>query len=76
MSAFQNEIKEAMNEALKPLVDKIAKLERRLSTDTPLIDVKTKAKLLGVTPETVRRRVRDGLLKCHSRNGNRMMFSD
>lgn len=75
MNALQLEITKAVTEAMKPLVHKIDMLERKLVSEKPLIDSRCKARQLGVTPETVRKMVREGRLKCR-RNGNRMMFSN
>jgi excisionase family DNA binding protein len=75
MSALQDEIRLAV----QPLANQIAALTEEVATlrkVTPveLVDVTQAAKILGCKPETVRRKVRDGSLKC-KRVGTKMRFN-
>ena len=71
---IETEIKAAVERAVEPITKELRSLREMLEEKKPLIGTKEKARLLGVTEETVRRRVRCGDLKCAERNGTRMMF--
>lgn len=74
MNEMQALIRKAVHQAIEPLVEQIADLQQQIKDQQPMLDVRQKAKLLGVTPETIRRKVRSGELRCDKRIGNRMLF--
>lgn len=76
MSALQQEI----NEAIQPLVAEIKTLYSAVqklqlqNQDDGLIPLKDAAKILNVCPQTLRRMVHSGKIKCHRPGGTKMYF--
>ncbi|MDR6264214.1 helix-turn-helix domain-containing protein [Roseobacter sp. N2S] len=67
-------IKLAVEAAIAPMNQELKALRKLLEGPKKPLTTAEKAEQLGVSEETIRRRVRDGKLKCASRNGNRMLF--
>lgn len=74
MSAFQEEIKQAVCEATAPLYEKIANLEslfrETVCKENPLIPIGEAAKMLGMHRDTLRRKCHDGKYR-FKREGNK-----
>lgn len=64
MSAFQEEIKQAVCEATAPLYERITSLEHLIketvAKENPLIPLDEAAKMLGMHPSTLRRKIHAG----------------
>lgn len=69
-------IKSAVEAAIAPLNQELQAMRKAIEGKKKPLTTKEKAAQLGVTEETIRRRVRAGELECVARNGNRMMFKD
>lgn len=77
MSALEQEIKAVVDPQFQHLKTQLAELSAILkeqTTTAPLLTVEGAAKFLNCNPETIRRKVRRGVLKC-TRVGNQMRFS-
>lgn len=77
MSAFQEEIKQAVTEATAPLIGEIAALKKLIwesIENDPLISLADAAQKLGCHQGTLRRKIRSGELEC-VRIGRKIFFN-
>lgn len=77
MSAFQEEIKQAVSEATAPLSAEIAALKKLIresvANDNPLISLDEAAQKLNCHKATLRRKIKSGELEC-VRVGKKIFF--
>lgn len=77
MSAFQEEIKQAVAEATAPLTEEIALLKKivcqHVANDNPLISLDEAAQKLKCHKATLRRKIKSGELEC-VRVGKKIFF--
>lgn len=77
MSAFQEEIKQAVCEATAPLLAEIADMKKIIAESVekdPLISLDDAAKKLGCHTATLRRKIKSGELEC-VRMGRKIFFN-
>lgn len=77
MSAFQEEIKQAVCETIAPLIGEIADLKKLIAESVekdPLISLDDAARKLGVHKGTLRRKIKSGELEC-VRIGRKIFFN-
>lgn len=73
MSALQEEIRAVVAPLIEEAMERLA--ERLAQKDEPLIDTDEAARRLGVTPQTIRRKVARGELPVAKRIGQQMRFN-
>ncbi len=71
---IEQEMQKAVEKAIAPLFKEFEKMREEINGQKPLIGTAEKARLEGVTPETIRRRCRSGKMKFAKRSGNQFMF--
>lgn len=77
MSAFQEEIKQAVCEATAPLYAEIASMKKMIAESVerdPLISLADAAQKLGCHQATLRRKIKSGELEC-VRIGKKIFFN-
>lgn len=73
MTALQEEIRAAIGPLIEEAMDRLA--ERLAQKETPLVDTEEAARILGVTPQTIRRKANRGELPVAKRIGQQMRFN-